>query len=60
VSLDVCLRWLPVWLPGSGSPAVIQLQIRSPAASEGGSVIFLIGGSYWGPADPAGTQPWTR
>lgn len=32
VSLGVCLRWLPVWLPRSGGPADGRLGISSLAA----------------------------
>ena len=33
MSPGVYLRWLPVWLPGSGSPVVTGLHISSLAAS---------------------------
>jgi uncharacterized protein YfaT (DUF1175 family) len=33
LSLCVCLRWLPVWLPESGNPVVIGLHIYGFVAS---------------------------
>jgi len=54
-SLGVCLRWLPVWLPGPGSNAIVELPICSLADS----VADAAEGRYGGSVAPPVSRPLT-